>query len=236
MNEPPAARMPAVTGLIKGRAARQGQLLDPALLERGRGGSRTDRNPGPRFRSGRLDPGGLSPARASTSPGIATTSGPDPRRLQPRPEPSARATRAAHARSSAPSAAPPASPAARVLTPPNPHPTPGARTRTRRPVALARPPPALPQPDAPGARPPGSGRSPPAPAPSPHLLGPGAAAPHSSSSPPSRMVATAAAATQTLGSGGRAPRPEVTFPAASARAAPPPLSTPPPASTPSSPL
>ena len=41
-------------------------------------------------------------------------------------------------------------------------------------------------------------------------------------SPPSRMVAAAAAATQTLGSGGRAPRPEVTFLAASARAAPPP--------------
>lgn len=41
------------------------------------------------------------------------------------------------------------------------------------------------------------------------------------------MVAVAAAATQTLGSGGRAPRPEVTFQAASARATPPSLFHPP---------
>lgn len=201
MNEPPPAGTPVITARIKGSTRPARAATGPGALKRGRSGGQASGQAG----SARVAP---TPTGASTSPRSSHHFRPLPARQdrgtqRPRPEPSpeaeppalrtraprgalpvprgrARALPAPHALARGPPARPrpprPALPATR------PHAPPAARTRTHRPVALAvRLPAPRPQSGSRGA-PPGPGRTPFAPAPSPHLLGPGAAAPHSSSS------------------------------------------------------
>lgn len=204
MNEPPAGRNTRnYRPDQRPHLARPGQQRDPGFFEKGpKEGSRpaagTDLQ-GPPFPVRPARPRGPLPHRGlnfprESPPLPATTGGgglvgrrappaPSPRRSARAPTPRARSPARCRARalSAAPAGAPPpASPAARPLTPPQ------RRARALAcPVALASRLPARPpaRSSAPrGARPPGPGHTPPAPAPSPHLLGPGAAAPHSSSS------------------------------------------------------
>lgn len=205
MNEPPPPERPRLPPGPKSARGPPGAATGPGALKRGRSGgqasgqagssARPPPPPGPQLPSGVATTSGhrwpagfgggggrwRGAGTAATPPG-AETQGQAPgaaharsSRARARPaRPRTRTPRPARAPRRDP---PPRRP--RALTPP-----PAARTRThaqsRSPSAF--PPAPRPQPGSGGA-PPGPGRTPlRPPAPSPHLLGPGAAAPHSSSS------------------------------------------------------